>query len=151
MLASHSKPGPSPERHRRALRARRGACGEQTSGRGQCSVGGWRELELDVDQLILGCIPRVLSSRCRRPSGRSEPLLERGADLNWAGYDDLKPLEASLRVHAGRLAEVARRPRRQIDGGHLAMTGAYVASGLIGSLRRSASSEISSSIDPIYP
>jgi hypothetical protein len=76
------------------------------------AVGGW--LELDVDQLILGCIPRVLSSRCRRPSGRSEPLLERGADLNWAGYDELKPLDAARRGNAGRLAEVARRPRRQV-------------------------------------
>jgi hypothetical protein len=52
----------------------------------------------------------------------------------------------------GGLAEMAQRtasPHR--DGDHLAVTGAYVASGLIGSLRSRASSEISASIDPIYP
>jgi hypothetical protein len=44
----------------------------------------------------------------------AEPVLERGADLNWAGYDDLKRLDTSRRSNAGRLAEVARRSRRQI-------------------------------------
>jgi hypothetical protein len=87
----------------------------------------------------------------RRPTNGRRTLRERGADLNWAGYDDLKPLDAGRRSNQAGWWKWrnARVPGR--EGGHLAVIGAYVASGLVGSFRRSASSEISSSIDPMYP
>jgi ankyrin repeat protein len=38
----------------------------------------------------------------------AERLLERGADLNWVGYDDLTPLDAAVRSDAHELADWLR-------------------------------------------
>jgi ankyrin repeat protein len=45
--------------------------------------------------------------RCACHGGQREAaeyLLERGADLNWVGYDDLSPLDAARRSEATDLA-----------------------------------------------
>jgi len=41
--------------------------------------------------------------------GAAEYLLDRGANLNWVGYDKLTPLDAATRSGAGELAEWLRR------------------------------------------
>lgn len=42
---------------------------------------------------------------CGVTRGKAEHLLERGADINWIGYDDLTPLDTARRSGADELAE----------------------------------------------